>query len=83
MSTAPRSRWRSRVVTPANRLVCDGGRTIVAFARKANIPVHLVPPPGRPSPEAPDLHINNANAYHGQAAPIPGVATKNLPNYLG
>jgi hypothetical protein len=41
------------------------------LARKANIPVHLVPAPGKPSPEAPDLHINNVNAYCGQAAPIP------------
>jgi hypothetical protein len=75
------------VVTPANRFVCDGGKAIVAFARKANIPVHVLPAPGKPSPEAPDLHLNNVNAYHGRLKEclrrFHGVATKNLPNYLG
>ena len=75
------------LVTPANRFVCDGGKAIVAFARRANIPVHVVPAPGKPSPEAPDLHINNVNAYHGRLKEwmrrFHGVATKNLPNYLG
>ena len=71
------------MVTPANRFVCDGGKAIVAFARKANIPVHVVPAPGKPSPEAPDLHINNVNGYHGRLKEwmrrFHGVATKNLP----
>ncbi len=75
------------VVTPANRFVCDGGKAIVAFAHRAKIPVHVVPAPGKPSPEAPDLHINNVNAYHGRLKEwmrrFHGVATKNLPNYLG
>lgn len=38
-------------------------------------------------PEAPDFHINNINAYHsrfkGWMRRFHGVATKNLPNYLG
>ena len=38
-------------------------------------------------PEAPHLHINNVNAYHGRLKQwlnrFNGVATKNLPNYLG
>ena len=76
------------LVTPANRFVCDGGKAIVAFvARRANIPVHVVPAPGKPRPEAPEIHINNVNAYHGQLKEwmrrFHGVATKNLPNYLG
>ena len=75
------------VVTPANRFVCDGGKAIVAFARRANIPVHVAPAPGKPSPEAPDFHLNNVNAYHGRLKEwmrrFHGVATKNLPNYLG
>ena len=75
------------VVTPANRFVCDGGKAIVAFARRANIPVHVVPAPGKPSPEAPDFHLNNVNAYHGRLKEwmrrFHGVATKNFPNYLG
>ena len=40
-----------------------------------------------PNPQAPDFHINNINAYHSHLKewlrPFHGVATKNLPNYLG
>ena len=75
------------VVTPANQFCCDGGTAIVAFAKKAGIPAHVLPAPGNPSPEAPHLHINNVNAYHsrlkGWMRRFQGVATKNLPNYLG
>lgn len=75
------------VVTPANQFICDGGRSIVAFARHAKIPVHVLPAPGKPLPEAPDIHINNVNGYHGRLKQwmrrFNGVATKNLPNYLG
>jgi hypothetical protein len=43
------------------------------------------PPPATPSP-VPDFHINNVNAYHSRLKewlrPF-GVATKNLPHYLG
>ena len=42
--------------------------------------------PGKPAPQAPHLHINNVNAYHGRLKQwlnrFNGVATKNLPNYL-
>lgn len=75
------------VVTPANQFCCDGGTAIVAFARRASIPAHIVPAPGKPSPETPDFHINNVNAYHSRLKEwlrrFHGVATKNLPNYLG
>ena len=75
------------VVTPSNHLVGDGGKAIAAFARKAKIPFHAVPAPGKPTAKAPHLHINNVNAYHGRLkqwlARFNGVATKNLPNYLG
>ena len=74
-------------VTPANRLVCDGGKAIRAFARRRQIPVHVVDAPGKPDPAAPDIHLNNVNAYHGRLKEwlrrFHGVATKNLPNYLG
>jgi len=49
---------------PANRFIRDGGKAIVAFARRANIPVHIVPVPGKPRPDEPDPHINNVNASH-------------------
>jgi transposase-like protein len=75
------------VITPGNHLIGDGGKAIAAFARKAGIPFHAVPSPGKPTPEAPHLHINNVNAYHRRLkqwlARFNGVATKNLPNYLG
>jgi transposase-like protein len=74
-------------VTPDNLLVCDGGGAIRAFARQRAIPLHVVAAPGKPDPAAPDMHINNVNAYHGRLKewlrPFHGVATKNLPNYLG
>jgi len=45
-----------------------------------------LPAPGNPKPEAPELHINNVNAYHGRLKEwirrFHGVATKNLPTYL-
>ena len=50
-------------------------------------PFHAVPSPGKPAPETPHLHINNVNAYHGRLKQwlnrFNGVATKNLPSYLG
>ena len=46
-----------------------------------------MPGAGKPTPAAPHLHINNVNAYHGRLKQwlnrFNGVATKNLPNYLG
>jgi transposase-like protein len=74
-------------VSPANVLVCDGGKPLRAFARRAKIPVRVVPAPGKPLPGAPDIHINNVNAYHSRLKEwlrrFHGVATRNLPNYLG
>lgn len=75
------------LVTPANEFCCDGGNAIVAFGRRAGIPTHILPAPGKPNPQAPDFHINNVNAYHGRLKEwlrrFHGVATKNLPHYLG
>jgi transposase-like protein len=76
-----------RVVSPANEFCCDGGTAMVAFARRAGIAAHILPMPGKPKPNAPDFHLNNVNAYHGRLKEwlrrFHGVATKNLPNYLG
>jgi hypothetical protein len=75
------------IVTPANEFCCDGGTAIVAFARKAGIPTHILPMPGKPKINTPDFYINNVNAYHGRLKEwlrrFHGVATKNLPNYFG
>jgi transposase-like protein len=75
------------VVTSDNQLCCDGGKAIVGFARKANIPCQTLPSPGGPRPEAPNLHINNVNGYHSRLKewlrPFHGVATKYLDHYLG
>jgi len=50
-------------------------------------PAHVLPMPGKPNPKEPDFHINNVNAYHSRLKEwlcrFHGVATKNLPNYLG
>src|ERR1700729_3510450 len=75
------------VGTQDNHLSGDGGRPSAAFARRAGIPFHAVLAPGKPTPHAPHLHRNNVNAYHGRLKQwlnrFNGVATKNLPNYLG
>ena len=75
------------VVSPANLLVCDDGRPLRAFARRAKVPVRVVPAPGKPLSGEPEIHINNVNAYHSRLKEwmrrFHGVATKNLPNYLG
>lgn len=67
-------------------LCCDGGVAIKAFARRAKLLFHVLPAPGGPRPDAPELHINNVNAYHGRLKEwmrrFHGVATVNLPNYL-
>ena len=77
----------SGIVTPENQLCCDGGKAIVGFARNEQIPCCILPAPGGPRPEAPNLHINNINAYHGRLKewliPFHGVSTKYLGNYLG
>ena len=75
------------VVTTGNQLCCDGGKAIVSFARKAKIPCCILPKPGGPRPEAPNLHINNVNGYHGRLKewlrPFHGVATAYLDHDLG
>jgi hypothetical protein len=75
------------VLTPANTFCCDGGGAIVAFARRAGMIAHVLPRPGKPNPTAPNFHLNNVNAYHGRLKQwlrrFHGVATPNLPNYLG
>jgi transposase-like protein len=75
------------VVTSDNQLCCDGGKAIVGFARKRDIPCQILPSPGGPRPEAPNLHINNVNGYHSRLKewlrPFHGVATKYLDLYLG
>lgn len=75
-----------KVIDPAAHFCCDGGTAITAFARRAKVKLHVLPAPGIPRPEAPELHINNVNAYHGRFKEwmrrFHGVATRNLPNYL-
>lgn len=75
------------VVGADNQLCCDGGKAIVGFARRQAIACSILPKPGGPRPEAPNLHINNVNAYHGRLKewlrPFHGVATRYLNRYLG
>jgi transposase-like protein len=75
-----------RIITKPAQLCCDGGTAIKAFARRAKLTFHVLPAPGSPQPGAPDLHINNVNAYHSRLKEwlrrFHGVATANLPTYL-
>jgi transposase-like protein len=75
-----------RVIAQSAELCCDGGSAIKAFARRSKVKFHVLPAPGVPLPEAPDLHINNVNAYHSRLKEwmrrFHGVATANLPSYL-
>ena len=75
------------VVTPENHLVGDGGKPLAAFARKAKIPFHAVPSQGKPTRRRLTCTSTmstptTATSSHGSTAST-GVATKNLPNYLG
>ena len=69
-----------QVITRPAELCCDGGAAITAFARRARVKFHALPAPGTPKPAAPDLHINNVNAYHGRLKEwmrrFHGVATR-------
>ena len=67
------------VVTHANHLVGDGGQPLAAFARRAKIPFHAVRAPGKPTPEAPYLHINNVNAYQAASTNGSTVSTASPP----
>ena len=53
-------------MSPANVLVCDGGKPLRAFARRAKIPVRVVPAPGKPLPGDPEIHIYNLTAYQSR-----------------
>ncbi len=54
------------VLAGADTFCCDGGKSIVAFARAAGLPVHVLPAPGGPRPDAPQFHINNVDGYHSR-----------------
>ena len=54
------------VVTQAKEFCCDGGKAIVAFARRVGIAARVLPMRGKRNPKAPDFHLNNVNAYHGR-----------------
>jgi hypothetical protein len=54
------------VMTSANTFCCDDGGAIVAFARRAGIVAHVLRGPASQTPNAPDFHFNNVNAYHGR-----------------
>ena len=74
------------VVTLANHLVGHGGKPLAAFARRAGIPFHAAPSPGKPGPEVPHGHTASTpitDASSNGSHRFNGVATKNLPSYLG
>ena len=84
----PRSqrRWAASL-RPPTTFCCDGGARDRGFRAPRGDCSHVLPRPGKPNPKAPEFHLNNVNAYHGRLKEwlrrFHGVATKNLPNYLG
>ena len=68
------------VVTQDNHLIGDGGRPIGDLRPQSRIPFDAVLAPGKPAPQAPHLHIDNVNAYHGRLKQwlnrFNGVATR-------
>jgi transposase-like protein len=75
------------VVTPGNHLIGDGGKAIAAFARRAGIPFHAVPAPGKPTPEAPQPAHQQRQRLprtpQATAQPLQRRRHQDLPNYLG
>jgi transposase-like protein len=75
------------VVTSDNHLIGDGGKAIAAFARKAQSPFTAHAHAGQAHRRGASPPHHNVNAYHGHLKQwlnrFNGVATKNLPNYLG
>jgi hypothetical protein len=69
LDTASVAAALDNIITRPAELCCDGGAAITAFARRARIKFHVLPAPGIPKPEAPQLHINNVNARSGSCAP--------------
>jgi hypothetical protein len=86
-SPAPRSarRWQASSRRATILYATAGGP--LPLLRAKPIPFTPSPCPASRPPKAPHLHINNVNAYHSRLkqslARFNGVATKNLPNYLG
>ena len=58
-------------------LCCDGGAAIKAFARRANLLFHVLPAPGGPTPDAPDLHINNPRCLDQGSSRTRTISTSN------
>jgi hypothetical protein len=79
-------RWRA----PCRRQTCWSATAagLCALSPDApKFPSAWFPAKGKPPPGEPDIHINNVNAYHSRLKEwirrFHGVATRNLPNYLG
>ena len=56
LDTASVTAALDNIITRPAELCCDGGAAITAFARRARIKFHVLPAPGIPKPEAPQLH---------------------------
>lgn len=73
-------------LTRANSLVCNGG-ALRAFGRREKIPVFVVGASRKLDAAAPEMHLANVSAYETRLRiwmrRFHGVATKNLPYYLG
>jgi transposase-like protein len=62
------------VVTTANRICCDGGKAIAAFARVGGIPYHVLPKPDGPQP-------GGARSAYQQRQRLPQPAQAMAPSF--
>jgi len=79
-----RSAWWCR--HPRQRILLRWWLRYCCLRRKAGIPTHILPAPGNQTTSSRFSH-QHVNAYHSRLKEwmrrFHGVATKNLPNYLG
>ena len=74
------------LIPPATDFCCDGGKEIKAFAKQANLKVHVPPERAAGKLDEPQFHIDNVRAYQARCKEwmrrFHGVSTENLPLYL-
>jgi|SRR5271165_690750 len=74
------------LIPPATDFCCDGGKEIQAFAKRADLKVHVAPARAAGKPDDPQFHIDNVRAYQARRKEwlrrFHGVSTENLPMYL-
>ena len=74
------------LIPPSADLCCDGGKEIIAYAKAANLKVHVPLAHTKRMPDEPQFHIENVRAYQTRLKEwmrrFHGVSTENLSLYL-